>query len=100
MSKDSSPVRSPKKRIRKKTAKLLPLIAVDTRGHQIVVHSKDGKRSSASLKGMPWATPCQLGGVWFMKRRLTEYPVIEFRKGLNITVNGEVFHGYQVPIFV
>jgi hypothetical protein len=100
MSKDSSPLRSAKKRVRKKKPKLLPLIIVNTQVHQLVIHSKDGKRSSTSFKAVPWATPCELGGVWFMKRRLTEYPVIEFRKGLNITVNGEVFHGYQVPIFV
>ena len=95
----SSPSPStPKRRIFKKTPVVLPLVKVDTKSNKITVLTKNGGRVSAPIGGFPWAQTCELGGVTFTKRRLLPSPVIEFRKGLNIVVDGSPFEGYQVPI--
>lgn len=81
----------------KRVAVNYPVIMVDSQAKRIVILSEEGK-ATRLLSEIPWATAVTINGVTLKKRRLIPQAVIEFKKGLNIHLDGRFFDGYQVPI--
>jgi len=84
-------------KVRKKEAILYPIVKINSKSKKLTILSEEGSKT-LFLSAIPWGTPLSVLGVTLKRRRLSPEAVLEFKKGLNIQLDGQTFDGYQVPI--